>query len=610
MSTQTPDIQSILAALASQRQAPQAGGQAPGQPYPSSDQQAGYHAPSAPASYGAPPGYAIPQPAASGSMDLSAIRPVNSGTVSIADAIAKAKSYAAEAGVASYDRPAGYSSHNGRGDGRDSRDYRRRSRSKSPAARRENYRENYNPYRDERREERSRDYAQPSNRFSPDDRNRGGAHRNSNGRDRPSSPSRGSGGMGAAGGDDNSETIHIEGNLVGLIIGRQGENLRRIESETGCRVQFLGTADNSPMRQCKITGPRARRADVKEAIDRIIRDTGVGPASRGGPAADRGAPAPVKDQRGGAAALREGEDHMQIMVPDPTVGLIIGRGGETIRDLQERSGCHINIVGESKSINGLRPVNLIGSLEAAQKAKDLIMEIVDSDSRGEGGATAAAPHPPKRNFGGQGDSHSYGHESRSGPPHRGGDGGGSGGPSGDKSQEIIRVPSDAVGMIIGKRGDTIREIQNVTGCKINVSQSSGEGESEREITLIGAPDSISRAKRAIDEKIDAVRMKGSGPSGGGGGGRGGGRGGGGGGGGDHGGYNSHHSGGPMSNSAPQSNPPQPQAAADGSDPYAQSTILDGGYQNYLTMWYAQWLGSAGANAQAPGDASQPRSGTQ
>src|SRR3546814_11685294 len=62
-----------------------------------------------------------------------------------------------------------------------------------------------------------------------------------------------------------------------------------------------------------------------------------------------------RDQgRGGSAALREGEDHMQIMVPDRTVGLIIGRGGETIRDLQERSGGHINIVGESKSVNGLR----------------------------------------------------------------------------------------------------------------------------------------------------------------------------------------------------------------------------------------------------------------
>lgn len=180
---------------------------------------------------------------------------------------------------------------------------------------------------------------------------------------------------------------------------------------------------------------------------------------------------------------------MQIMVPDRTVGLIIGRGGETIRDLQERSGCHINIVGESKSVNGLRPVNLIGTREAAARAKDFIMEIVDSDSRGD--APAA-----KRMGGGGGGGGSGRHD---GPPR---DMGGAGGP--DKINDSIYVPSDAVGMIIGKGGETIREMQNSTGCKINVAQSTNPGETQREIALIGTRDSIARAKQAIDEKVDAV----------------------------------------------------------------------------------------------------------
>lgn len=471
---------------------------APGYAPPPSDQHPTYP-PAAP--YGAP-AYGVPAPASTGALDLSAIRPVNSGTVSIADAIAKAKSYAAEAGVAPYDRPAGaagaaavYSppSHDVRGDGRD---YRRRSRSRSPAgARREVYRDDYNPYRDERREERRGDYGhhRGGRSFSPEERARGGAHRSGRGGER--SPR----------GDDNNETIQIEASLVGLIIGRQGENLRRIEGETGCRVQFLGSPDgNSSMRQCKISGPRAQRSEVKTAIDRIIRDTGV-QSGRGGPPGG-GPPDRPKDHRGGAAALKEGEDHVQIMVPDPTVGLIIGRGGETIRDLQERSGCHINIVGETKSMNGLRPVNLIGTVEAAQRAKDLIMEIVDSDSRGEGGSI-------KKNVLGKGDAGYEEHRGGSGTPGGaygggsggGGGGGGAGGYGGDgRVNDTIRVPSEAVGMIIGKRGDTIREIQNMTGCKINVAQSSGEGEVEREIALIGSADSVSRAKQAIDEKVDAV----------------------------------------------------------------------------------------------------------
>lgn len=43
--------------------------------------------------------YNIPQPSNSGSLDLSNIKPVHSGSVSLADAIARARGIAAEKGV-------------------------------------------------------------------------------------------------------------------------------------------------------------------------------------------------------------------------------------------------------------------------------------------------------------------------------------------------------------------------------------------------------------------------------------------------------------------------------------------------------------------------------
>jgi far upstream element-binding protein len=175
---------------------------------------------------------------------------------------------------------------------------------------------------------------------------------------------------------------------------------------------------------------------------------------------------------------------MQIMVPDRTVGLIIGRGGETIRDLQERSGCHVNIVGEQKSVNGLRPVNLIGSRDAAARAKDLIMEIVESDSKS---AATKDRVPAPRDTG-----------------RDPGYGGAYGGAAADKINDSIFVPSEAVGMIIGKGGETIKDMQATTGCKINVSPSSGPGEVEREIGLVGSRDAIAAAKRAIEDKVEAV----------------------------------------------------------------------------------------------------------
>lgn len=420
----------------------------------------------------------MPQPVSSGSVDLSSIKPVNSGTVSFASAIAKAKAIAAEKGV-SYERPPSYNPPESRlAAGRQYRSSRSRSRS-PPPTRRDAFRDNYNPYRDERRGERGppgRDYRERS--FSPSlhGREPGGTysppHNNGSYLPRDRSPARG------GGGDDNVESISIESSLVGLIIGRQGENLRRVEAETGCRVQFVtGPDESGPYRQCKITGPRARREQVKAEMNRIIDDSGLAGANRTSlDRAARDAPSAVRPSSH-QPALRDGEDSMQIMVPDRTVGLIIGRGGETIRDLQERSGCHVNIVGEQKSVNGLRPVNLIGSREAAARAKDLIMEIVESDTKGTPKDRLPAQREPGRDA-----AH-----------------GGS-----DKINDTILVPSEAVGMIIGKGGETIKEMQSTTGCKINVSPSSGPGEVEREIGLIGSREAIAAAKRAIEEKVDAV----------------------------------------------------------------------------------------------------------
>ncbi len=297
------------------------------------------------------------------------------------------------------------------------RDFRGRSRSRSRSPpRRDNVRDSYNPYREERRgggygHGRERSQSPRRNQFSPPPRAHGG-------RDRSPPP------------NDNSEVILIDSSLVGLVIGRQGESLRRIEQESGTRIQFINGPNSGPSRECRITGSPGARITAKREINRIIEENGGNPARETGRNARSNARGAGQEEQ---PALRDGEQSSQIMVPDRTVGLIIGRGGETIRDLQERSGCHVNIVGENKSVNGLRPVNLIGSPTAAAMAKELIMEIVDSDTRTtneSGPAISSNNHqqPPiaRETF----------------DPYSGGAG---------KINDSIMVPSDAVGMIIGKR---------------------------------------------------------------------------------------------------------------------------------------------------------------
>jgi far upstream element-binding protein len=377
------------------------------------------------------PGYNLPQPTNSGSLDLSAIKPVNSGSVSIQDALAKARGLAAEKGlsysVARTGSPyrletAGVGTNNATASQEDprlsGRSYRRsRSRSRSPV-RHSNMHDSYNPYRDERRDDPRRNgmgYGRERSR-SPQGRSTFSPPRGYGGRDRSPPP------------NDNSEVILIDSSLVGLVIGRQGESLRRIEQESGTRIQFINGPDSGPQRQCRITGSPSARIAAKREINRIIEENGGNPARETGRNARAGSAAKAGLQQ---PALRDGEQSSQIMVPDRTVGLIIGRGGETIRDLQERSGCHVNIVGENKSVNGLRPVNLIGNPAAAARAKELIMEIVDSDTKTVG------DNQPQQN------------KRDTFDPYSGG---------ANKISESIYVPSDAVGMIIGKGKGTTTSV--------------------------------------------------------------------------------------------------------------------------------------------------------
>ena len=413
------DLTNILAALAAQRQGGTPSQAAPPPPVPG--------APYPPPQYASPPGgvppYGFPQPIHSGSVDLAGMNPINSGSVSIVDAIAKARGIAAEKGL-SYDptrrkmtftfqstftKPLRAAPVNP--DPRTaSRSYRRsRSPSRSPPR---GYRDAYNPnpYRDDRRGNdrgynRDRSLSPRAGRFSPP---RYGDAR---------SPGRDQGG----GGDGESEVLPLDKGVVGLIIGRSGENLRRVETTTGARVQFMdGPEVPGPQRHCRITGSRTARAAAKNEIYRIIDDNDT--SKRGG----AGGQVQEKPRRQTQVTTTKEGDSLQMMVPDRTVGLIIGRGGETIRDLQDRSGCHVNIVGENKSINGLRPVNLIGSASAQAYARDLILEIVESDQKG---ISVKDLHRERE------DSHV---------------GGGGGGGGGGKINDSIVVPGDAVGMIIGK----------------------------------------------------------------------------------------------------------------------------------------------------------------
>ena len=66
---------------------------------------------------------------------------------------------------------------------------------------------------------------------------------------------------------------------------------------------------------------------------------------------------------------------------------------------------------------------------------------------------------------------------------------------------IIPVPQDAVGLIIGKGGETIRTLQLESGAKVQVAKKTVEETGMRNVFVEGPDDKYRKAKQMIDEIV-------------------------------------------------------------------------------------------------------------
>ena len=108
-------------------------------------------------------------------------------------------------------------------------------------------------------------------------------------------------------------------------------------------------------------------------------------AGRGGP--PRGG--------GGMGAPGGGGDGgmFEMNVPGHKVGLIIGRGGKTVKQLQERSGAKITIIQDSPKVAHEKPLRITGDPGAVEAAKELVTEILNRNDGDMGGFG-----PPRKRF--------------------------------------------------------------------------------------------------------------------------------------------------------------------------------------------------------------------
>lgn len=155
-------------------------------------------------------------------------------------------------------------------------------------------------------------------------------------------------------------------------------------------------------------------------------------------------------------------------VPALYVGRVIGRGGETVRDLQARSGCRID-VDQNVPRDAPRIVTYRGTRAAIDLAKRLVALLCVA-----GGEEADLP-------------------------------------LGRAARSLVRVPETAVGKIIGRAGEMIRKMQSESQASIQVDHTGGGAEAGRRlVTITGTPESVAKAEEmvlflAANPAVDALQ---------------------------------------------------------------------------------------------------------
>ncbi|VFQ60808.1 unnamed protein product [Cuscuta campestris] len=164
----------------------------------------------------------------------------------------------------------------------------------------------------------------------------------------------------------------------------------------------------------------------------------------------------------------------KIEIPNGKVGVIIGRSGETIRNLQLQSGAKIQVTRDMDAdpTSQTREVELMGTPEQISRAEQLIQDVLaEADSGGSG----MASRRPGQQIGAE--------------------------------QFVMKVPNNKVGLVIGKGGETIKNMQASSGARIQVIPlhlPPGDTSSERTVQIDGTSDQIEIAKQLVNEAISEV----------------------------------------------------------------------------------------------------------
>ncbi|XP_064210619.1 far upstream element-binding protein 3-like isoform X2 [Anguilla rostrata] len=249
-----------------------------------------------------------------------------------------------------------------------------------------------------------------------------------------------------------TEDFKVPDKMVGFIIGRGGEQITRIQLESGCKIQIAADSGGMMDRPCTLTGPPETIEHAKRLLGQIVDRCRNGPG--------------FHSDLDGNSAVQE------ILIPACKVGLVIGKGGDTIKQLQERTGVKMIMIQDGPMPTGAdKPLRITGDPYKVQQARELVVEIIREKDQGDfrlGRSDFAS------RLGG--------------------------------SSLDVAVPRFAVGIVIGRSGEMIKKIQHDAGVRIQFKPDDGISP-DRIAQVMGQPDRCQHAVHLINELVHTAQER-------------------------------------------------------------------------------------------------------
>ncbi|KAG5284383.1 hypothetical protein AALO_G00026090 [Alosa alosa] len=167
--------------------------------------------------------------------------------------------------------------------------------------------------------------------------------------------------------------VLIPSYAAGSIIGKGGQTIVQLQKETGATIKLSKSKDFYPgttERVCLIQGTVEALNGVHNFIAEKVREMPQNAQK----------PEPVSILQPQTTVNPDRVKQAKLIVPNSTAGLIIGKGGATVKAVMEQSGAWVQLSQKPEGINlQERVVTVSGEPEQNRKAVEIIVQKIQED---------------------------------------------------------------------------------------------------------------------------------------------------------------------------------------------------------------------------------------